>query len=255
MELLITQVIKSLVLPPGLFLLLLLAGLLTLNKKPVLGKSLLFSCLISIYLLSTPFIAQLLINQVETYPAQEVSNMADLEADAIVILAGDWQNDAKEYGRGTVGQHTLTRSRYGAFLQRETGLPILVSGGVLNDQMSSLAQMMAELLRDEFNAGEVWLEDKSRTTGENALFSKKILQQKDIDNVILVTDAMHMPRSVAIFQKNGLKIIAAPTHFKGDELAFDSLRLSSVLPSGWALNLSRSALHELVGAVWYRYRY
>jgi uncharacterized SAM-binding protein YcdF (DUF218 family) len=252
MEQFVTRIIESLILPPGLFLFLLTVGVVLLKKRPVMAKSMLCFGLTIFYLLSTPLISGYLINQVETYPALDVRNLANSEAGAIVVLASGRDKNAKEYGGDTVGIHTLLRSRYGAFLQRKTGLPILVSGGlVLDKEGKSLAQVMAELLRDDFQAGEVWLEDESRTTGENAFFSQKILAQKQIDTVYLVTQAWHMPRSVAVFKKAGLKVIPAPTAFEGGK----PFKLMDVLPSANAINISRFALHEMVGTLWYKIRF
>ena len=252
MEQFVTRIIESLILPPGLFLFLLVVGLVLLKKKPVLGKSVLCFVLATFYLLSTPLISGHLINQIETYPALDLKNLGDSEAGAIVVLASGRDENAKEYGGDTVGIYTLLRSRYGAFLQRKTGLPILVSGGLVLDKGGkSLAEVMAELLRDDFQAGEVWLEDESRTTGENAFFSQKVLAQKQIDTVYLVTQAWHMPRSVTVFKNAGLKVIPAPTAFEGGK----PFKLMDVLPSASAINISRLALHEMVGALWYKIRY
>jgi uncharacterized SAM-binding protein YcdF (DUF218 family) len=231
MEQFVTRTIEALILPPGLFLVLFSVGLLLLSKRSVLGKSLLSVGLIVFYLLSTPFIAGLLISRVETYPALDAKLPVNTAAGAIVVLASGRDKNAKEYGSDTVDAQTLLRSRYGAFLQRHTGLPILVSGGlVLDKEGKSLAQVMAELLREDFQAGEVWLEDKSRTTGENAFFSKKLL---------------------AVFEKAGLKIIPAPTAFEGGK----PFKMLALLPSAQAINISRYALREMTVALWYKIRY
>jgi len=252
MEQFATRIIESLILPPGLFLFLLAVGVLLLNKSSVLGKSALWVGLIIFYLFSTPLISRHLINQLETYPALDANEIGNYGADVIVILAGGRNRNAKEYGGDTVGKYTLLRCRYGAFLQRKTGLPILVSGGlVLDKEGKSLARVMAELLREDFQAGEIWLEDKSRTTGENALFSERFLAQKKIDSVYLVTQAWHMPRSVVAFEKAGLKVVPAPTAFEGGK----PFKFMDVLPSADAINISRFALHEMVGAFWYKIRY
>jgi uncharacterized SAM-binding protein YcdF (DUF218 family) len=204
------------------------------------------------YLLSTPFISGQLINQLQTYPALDKYKIGSSDASAIVILSAERDRDAREYGGDTVGKNTLLRCRYGAFLQRKTGLPILVSGGrVFDEEGKGMAQLMAEVLREDFRAGEVWLEDRSRTTGENALLSKRVLTQKNIDTIYLVTQAWHMPRSVAAFEKTGLKVIPAPTAFEGR----DSFRFLDLLPRASAINTSYSALHEMIGAIWYRIRY
>lgn len=210
--------------------------------------------LVVFYLLSTPLISRHLIAQVETYPALTPNEVGKHSAGAIVILSSSREKDAKEYGGDTVGKNTLLRCRYGAFLARKTGLPILVSGGfVLEKDGASLAQVMAELLRDDFQAGEVWLEDKSTTTKENALYSTKILSEKNIDTAYLVTQAGHMPRSVDAFEQAGLKVIPAPTAFESGE--GDSFEFLSLLPGTSAMNTSRFALHEIVGAFWYKIRY
>jgi uncharacterized SAM-binding protein YcdF (DUF218 family) len=252
MEQIVTSVIKSMILPPGLFLSMIAVGVLLLNKNPLLGKTMVWFGLAIFYLLSTPFISGQLINQLQTYPALDKYKIGSSDASAIVILSAERDRDAGEYGGDTVGKNTLLRCRYGAFLQRKTGLPILVSGGwVFDKEGKSMAQLMAEVLREDFRAGKVWLEDKSRTTGENALFSKRILTQKNIDTIYLVTQAWHMPRSVVAFEKTGLKVIPAPTAFEGR----DSFRFLDVLPSAGALNTSYSALHEMIGAIWYKIRY
>ncbi len=210
--------------------------------------------LVAFYLFSTPLISRHLIAQVETHPALDKNEIGKHGAGAIVILSSDREKDAKEYGGDTVGKNTLLRCRYGAFLARKTGLPILVSGGfVLEKDGASLAQVMADLLRDDFQVEEVWLEDRSTTTRENALYSTKILTEKNIDTAYLVTQAGHMPRSVDAFEKTGLKVIPAPTAFVSRE--GDALQFRDLLPSAGAMNASRLALHEIVGAIWYRIRY
>jgi len=227
-------------------------GVLLLNKSPLMGKAALWFGLIIFYLFSTPLISSHLINQLETYPALGEYEIGKSGVGAIVILSSGRDRDAREYGGDTVDKHTLLRCRYGAFLQRKTGLPILVSGGrVLDKEGKSLAQVMAEVLREDFQAREVWLEDKSRTTGENALFSEKILAQKNIDAVYLVTQAWHMPRSVVAFEKTGLKVIPAPTAFEGGS----PFKFMDMLPNANAINTSYFALHELIGAFWYKIRY
>ena len=60
-----------------------------------------------------------------------------------------------------------------------------------------------------------------------------------------------MPRSVVAFEKAGLKVVPAPTAFEGGK----PFKFMDVLPSADAINISRFALHEMVGAFWYKIRY
>ena len=250
---LLARIFEQLILPPGLFLVLLCLSFLLIRKRPLQGKFLLSTVMIAFYLLSTPYFAGLLISQVETYPALDANSPGNPTVGAIVVLSGDLAINASEYGSDdSVGMYTLQRTRYGAFLQRKTGLPILVSGGLLpRGASSSLARVMAENLQQDFQAGEIWLEDKSLSTAENAFNSKTLLAQKQIDTVFLVTQAWHMPRAVAIFKKAGLNVIPAPTAFAGKR-PFD---LNNMLPSAGAMGLSRIALREMAAHVWYMIQY
>ena len=96
-----------------------------------------------------------------------------------------------------------------------------------------------------------WLEPDSVNTAENAEFSKALLQRAGISRVLLVTDAVHMPRAQAIFTRYGLQTVAAPTWFVGHE------RLSALdfVPDGEGLRRSRYAAHEWLGLLWYRLRH
>lgn len=259
MELVITNTLKALIFPPGLFFSALLLGLLLLPRRPRLARLLLWTGLLCGYLLSTPYIAGALRMQLQAYgaltPAELGRVVAESRPQAIVVLSADRYKEAPEYGGDTVGDATLERIRYGAFLQRQTGLPLLVSGGhVLDSTGESLAAVMEESLKRDFGIAEVWVEDRSRTTAENAIYSQQLLQARGIERVLLVTHAYHMPRAVAIFEKSGLTVVAAPTRLilerEGDAPAYFDW-----LPNAGALQGSYIALHELTGRLWYWLRY
>jgi uncharacterized SAM-binding protein YcdF (DUF218 family) len=259
MELLITTILKSLLLPPGTFLLLLLLGVVLLRLRPLVAKVLLWSGLLLTYLFSTPYVEGIVMRYVQRYSAIEPDHIEEQvkssNAGAIVVLSSSSYKNAPEYGHDTVGGDTLERIRYGAYLYRNTALPLVVSGGhVLDTTGDTLAAEMAESLQNDFGVKDVWLEDRSHTTAENAFFTARLLKTKGIDTVLLVTHAYHMQRAVRIFEKSGLKVIPAPT-------ALSVQRQSNVppimlwLPSASALYGSCLALHELVGMVWYAMRY
>jgi len=255
MEVLITNSIESLLFPPGGIFVVLVLSLVLLRTKPVLAKTLISVSLVAGYLLSTPLVSGWLIATLQSYPALTADDLEKSNAQAIVVLASGRYQEAPEYGGvDTVGNNTLLRIRYGAYLHRATGLPVLVSGGNPgDDDRLSLAQVMANSLKDDFQVETVWQENKSRTTAENAGFSQLFLAEKEIETVLLVTQAWHMPRSVVIFEQSGLKVTPAPTAFIG--AGTDDLKLSDVLPGARSLLTSRYALHEWVGRLWYLIRH
>ena len=252
MGLYISNILKTLILPPGIILVLLFFGLVLLKHKPVAAKVLLWSSLFFGYLLSTPLVSSLLQQQLQIYPALKEAQIKQSHAQAIVVLSAGRYMNTPEYRRDTVDDTSLVRVRYAAYLHRIIALPIVVSGGYVNKKVGeSLAQVMADSLKNDFSINEVWLEDKSQTTAENAIFTKKLLSKKGIDTILLVTHATDMPRAKSIFEKEGLKVIAAPTHF----IMLEDNNPFSILPSARALEGSYHALYEMVGYVWYAIRY
>ena len=100
--------------------------------------------------------------------------------------------------------------------------------------------------------------EKAMTVGENALFCAKILKEKHITRVILVTSAMHMPRSVGVFHKlcPGIEFIPAPTDFHSVEGLPKPWyqMLPSLLPTPRTLLDFCEVEHEYVGMAYYKLR-
>src|SRR6185436_11339472 len=94
------------------------------------------------------------------------------------------------------GPMTMQRVRYAAALQKRTGLPLLVSGGVPRAGLPSLAAMMADAA-GELGVKAKWREERSGDTRENARFSAELLKADGKKTVMLVTSAFHMPRAAA----------------------------------------------------------
>jgi uncharacterized SAM-binding protein YcdF (DUF218 family) len=93
----------------------------------------------------------------------------------------------------------------------------------------------------------IWIESRSRTTHENALYSSEILRQHGVPRVALVTDASSMPRATACFRKLGIDVVPAPFQFFNVN---HSLR--DMLPEWENIEANGLTLHEVVGLLWYR---
>lgn len=255
--------IKQILLPPGSPLLIAAAGLLMV----MLGRRRSGLVVISIglallYLLSMPVVATVLIRSLEAETAALPPGLLEPRSDAgaksdraipgrpgaIVILSAGFDRHAPEYGGPTVDQIGLQRLRYGAWLHRSTGLPILVSGGQTPTMETPLAVTLAAVLREDFQVPVRWLEIQSRNTLENAVRSAAVLSEVPIGHVYLVTTAWHMPRAAASFRHAGLTVTAAPTGFTAPSIPV----LTDFFPSAGALRDSYWALHERLGHVYYR---
>lgn len=102
--------------------------------------------------------------------------LGNVQAGAIVILSGGQNETAREYGDPVSEKEQFARIRYGVFLHRKTGLPLLVSGGsVYGLEKRGLADTMRYDFESGFGGKVNWLETKSRTSAENAVCSYEIL--------------------------------------------------------------------------------
>ena len=240
--------LKHLILPPASLFALGLLGILCLRRRPRLGRTFLWVAAISGYLLSTPAVSFLLRSSLEVLPLS--LERGTQRAAAIVVLGGDVNTHAPEYGGETLGGLTLERVRYGAHLARATGLPVLTTGGTARNAKTSVGALMKEVLESEFGVKVRWAETEAPDTEHNARYAQRILAAAGIQRVLLVTHSWHMPRSLVAFESAGLEAVPAPTDYR----AAPSWQPSQILPSAGALLESSLALHEWLGRLWYRLR-
>ncbi len=248
------DVAVSLLTLPGLLILLFLLGFLVEIKNNWVGITILGISTALLIALSLPLTAHQLMAGLEIYPALKdpLPRGQRDSPEAIVILAGGRYPDAAEYDAETVDSSTLERLRYGAFLYRKTGLPILVSGGAARGENTTEAKLMRAALLQDFSVPVKWLEARSRDTIENARFSRELLQAAGVKRIYLVTHAWHMRRAVQLFEKTGLTVVPAPTVFT--TLSRREYNITGYLPAAYALQLSSIALHERLGYWWSQWR-
>lgn len=247
----VTNAVSALLLPPLNLVVSGVAGYLLRKRWPRVGAVLCIGSLMALVALSTGAGAKLLAAPLENM-SMPLTSAQRSGAQAIVVLGGGRIKNAPEYGgRDIPGQATLGRLRYGAKLYRETGLPILVTGGRPDGSGESEAEVMARVLHDDFGSPVKWLEQSSDNTAQNAQLSARLLVSQNVTRILLVTDAIHMPRSQRIFTQNGFDVTAAPTNFFSRE----PLALIDFVPRGDTLALSHYAMHEWIGLCWYWIRH
>jgi len=92
----------------------------------------------------------------------------------------------------------------------------------------------------------------STNTWENAVSLHRLLQDRGVSRVVLVTNAWHMPRSRWCFEQQGFSVIPAPVDYLTSQRAFD---VRGLVPDAGVLADSSLALHEYIGIAWYRMRF
>lgn len=242
------EALKYLLLPPVINALLILAGLAA-GARRLTGGLLIALGLASLLVLATPIASHALRQGLEPPP---LSGPAALRGEgAIVILGGGRDYQSPEFGWGDAPSNpTWRRLAYGAWLQRGSDWPILVTGGRVHDEHSAEASLMAAALREVFEVQVRWLEGESRNTAENARFSAAMLADANIERVALISQAWHLPRAIAEFERAGLAVVPAPTEFA----SAPPPGLHGWIPRAYHLNESTRALHEWLGrgVLWVR---
>jgi len=228
-----------LILPPTGPLLLALAGLFLMKRRPRLGKGFASVGVAALFLLSLPVVEGGLSWLLYRDGALDRSRAQG--AQAVVILGGGLRREAPEYGGDTLGRLTLDRVRYGARVARETGLPVLVTGGSFAGSEAE-ADVMARALEHEFGVPVRWREARSINTHENAVRSAEILKAAGIERVLLVSHGFDVPRATKEFAATGIQAIPAPTHVA----AFTIESPLDFFPNMGSLHGSYYACYELL---------
>ncbi|MCO6452389.1 MAG: YdcF family protein [Caldilineales bacterium] len=260
MFLFLSKTLPLLVYPLGLAMLLLAAALF-LRKYGRWQTVVIVLALLLLWAGSSRWVSFALIRSLE----QQYLPKDELPAvDAIVVLGGGTRS--ADHPRPTAEiSEAGDRLIYASWLYHQGKAPhILVTGGGIDwlQPVSNESNEMLELLEMMGVPAEaVWLEPDARNTYENAIYARDILQEKGVEDFLLVTSATHMPRSMRIFQKQGLEPIPAPTDFLVTQADWDFLRTADLrsqlvfaLPNDMFLYWTSLALKEYVGTMVYGLR-
>jgi uncharacterized SAM-binding protein YcdF (DUF218 family) len=253
--------VAALLLPPVPLLLMVVLGAALMFRRTLLAWLLLLCGVAGLWLTCTTALSRALtLNVLKPAPALSESAVNELKRQprtAIVVLGGGRRNAAPEYGTTTLNSRSIERLRYGLWLSRETGLPVAFSGGVGREDSKtgpSEAELAARIAEREFKLPLRWVEPQSRDTHENAIRSVALLKGQNIDRIVLVTHAYHMPRAVRNFeaaiarqQTDGggaaISVLPAPVarHTPGP------WKLGDWLPTLRGFEENYLALHEILG--------
>jgi uncharacterized SAM-binding protein YcdF (DUF218 family) len=173
-------------------------------------------------------------------------------APVIVVLSGGIYYPDSLVSEAQLSSDTVDRCFEGAALYHgKVGGRLLLSGGKVDESRAGpqLAEAMKTLMMQlGVPAKDILLEPNSRSTYENAVESARILKEQNVQRIVLVTDAAHLPRAIRCFRRQGIEVVPWGCRYRARPLEFSPML---VIPHPSAAEGTQAALHEWLGLAWY----
>jgi uncharacterized SAM-binding protein YcdF (DUF218 family) len=214
------------------------------------GRALAFASLIVLAIFGlSPVGNALMIPLEDRFPRWDAARGAP---DGIIVLGGAISPDVSAARDEVALNEAAERLTVAAELARRyPAVRIVFSGGsgaLIYDEGAE-APFALRLLEDlGIPRARILLEDRSRNTVENAIFSKALIQPKPGERWLLLTSAHHLPRAIGVFRKMGFPVEPYPVDWRTRGAA-DALRPFATLGDG--LRRSDTAVREWVGLAVY----
>jgi uncharacterized SAM-binding protein YcdF (DUF218 family) len=256
---LLKKIVSRFLFPVPLCLEVLLAGLLLLwfTRKQKTGKAVVTLAGVLLFLFGSQFFSGMLVTPLESrYPPLFITPGAPAavglrEVKFIVVLGGGFSPDASLPVAIQLNDTSIARLVEGIRVSKQlNSCKLVLSGGPGPGGVSSASQVMAQLAQDlGVGRQDMILETQSLDTDDGVRLVAPIVGQQPF---ILVTEALHMPRAMAMFRKHGTHPIADPVGFR--TLPGQAMAPDEVFPGAGDLSGSERAVYEYLGLAWAKIR-
>jgi uncharacterized SAM-binding protein YcdF (DUF218 family) len=174
------------------------------------------------------------------------------DAEAIVVLAGAVRGPDNVLSRPQLDGGALATCVEAARLYRQDGACLVVCSGGKSSFVPdgpATADVMKALL-DQLGVAniDVLVDDRARTTFENAVQSSKILESHKVHKIVLVSRAIHLFRAKRCFEKLGFEVVACGCDYRATRF---NPWIYKLIPSATSLALLGEVCHEWMGSAWY----
>jgi uncharacterized SAM-binding protein YcdF (DUF218 family) len=245
------KVVSQFFLPLSLVSILMIAGLtlLVATRRKNAGKILLTLGTILLLAASYGFVADRLAGPLENrYPplidVRNINNYKSIKW--IVVLGGGSRPDLRLPPSSRLTPSSLSRLLEAVRLHRNLpGTRLILSGGAVFQDVPEGEMLAKTAMLMGVAENALVMENKSLDTADQARLISKIVGP---DPFILVTSAIHIPRSMSLFRKFGTNPIAAPT----DYFVFKRTHIPPEVffPGAHSLIKTEAAIHEYMGLIW-----
>ena len=244
----LTAIIMQFLAPPLVFIWLSMLGLLFSFKR--FGRGCMVLGMLLLFLSSIPgiglFISMPLLETNTNWSVEELKG-----ADAIVVPTGGYFLDEIRF---VSAEHSIRRGDYGVWLQQQTGLPLIFTGGrTYHPQAPAESEVLRRILN--LSPEKVWTETKSMNSYEHAVYLEQDFSKRGWDKkIVLVSSAMHMMRLSASFRARGFEVIPVSVHDHVTDFKHDADFWEYVFPSWEGLKIFRRAFYSYAGTFSYLVR-
>lgn len=247
----LSQFLSFLAMPLTILMILIVGGAIFLKRK--WGKKMLWTGIILLVFFTNPFLSNLalLAWEPEFKPFDEIENH-----EIGIVLTGVTNLSKTAYDRTFFNKgadritHALQLYQMGKIKK------ILITGGQgLNpvNPQSEAELLQRFLIMTGMPEEDIWIEDQSKNTAQNAQFTKDFLEKKGINTnqeFILITSAFHMFRSKGCFDKVGLKTESFPTDYYSHDVKYDIPSL--IFPDSNSIQYWTKLFKEWLGIIVYK---
>ena len=248
----VKKIVTPFLLPPGLFIVLLLLSSLWLFQRKNRGASAInFFLALLVWLFSISPVSDAMLRGLEG----RFSIPGNPEGDVIILLGGGVNDVVPDLsGIGAPSEEMMARIITAVRLRRRLHIPIIVSGGIVFKDRKAEAPIAKRFLVDlGVPEQEIIIEENSRDTNENARYAVRICDARGYSRALLVTSASHMKRAVLSFRNAGMEVTPFPSGFKS--LGKKHYGWEDFLPDSDELKKASTAMRECIGLLYYRFAY
>lgn len=210
---------------------------------------------IILFIFGNTYLASKIMNWWEPKPI-EIAKMGNY--DVAIVLGGGIINESKRpFDR--IHFYSSADRLLQAFQLYKIGRvkKILISGGsasFINKNTTRTDATLGKefLLKGGVLASDILIENESKNTYENAVFTRKLLENNKLmdSKLLLITSAYHMKRSVACFKKQNLKVLSFPASYKRMDVSFLSFNI--LVPDEESFSFWYDLFHEWFGFLTYK---
>lgn len=245
---LLEKFISNLLISPALFIIIVLIGAILMDRFNYAKFKRIFIIIsVGFYLISIRPTKELLVRVIEP---KKVSSPAEIRSSEAYVLLGGGITEGTPVG-SIPTDTAYSRIVEAAILYKEYPKKIIVTGGRGYDSESPSE---SSVYRDVLVAlgvpkEDIVLEEESRNTLENALYTKEILDEMEVSSITLITSATHMFRAKNTFASTGVQVAIAPSGYLANN---SSYKVLDFIPNSHNLDHFLRALWEYVGIAVYQ---